>query len=241
MGLLGVVGLLLHTTAAAAAPIPLTVACAANASAPERYAAEELARYLRSIIATTTPGGATVALVNATRATAAKPHLAVGYGASRLLGASATSFVGLGQEGYVLLPFGDSLALSGGNGAPRGTLYSVNEFLESLGVHFVAPKNHAAGVTLLPKELPPSLPALRPRYVPKLEYRQTFGFELIGAPDFNVHLRLNKGRFNNPVPELDKAHGGVYPIYAKQGQGAGGKASISHTQTSSHFCTFWAR
>jgi hypothetical protein len=104
---------------------------------------------------------------------------------------------------------GASLALSGGPGAPRGTLYAVNEFLEALGVQFLA-----ANVTVLPAVLPKSMPSLRPRYVPQLEYRQTYSYQMIAAPDFNVHLRLNKGHFNDPAPELDAAHGGVYPVYA---------------------------
>ena len=209
--LLPVAALVLLRTAAGI-PIPLTVACAANASAPERFAAVELASYLRSIVSDATP----VDLVNATHATAATAQLAVGYSAARLIGTPVANFQGLGKEGYVLLPSGGSLALSGEDGSPRGTLYAVNEFLEALGVRFPAPD-----VTVLPKELPSSLPTLRARYVPKLEYRQTFGFEVLTSADFNVHLRLNKAHLNIPAPELDKAHGGVYPTYAKQGQAAG--------------------
>lgn len=184
--------------------IPRTVACAANASVPERYAAEQLVHYLRSI-------EAQVSLVNATSQLATTPQLAVGYGAARLVGVHAASMTGLGREGYVLQPMrsGTSLALSGGPGAPRGTLYAVNEFLEALGVQFLA-----ANVTVLPSALPTRMPTLRPRYIPQLEYRQTYGYQMIDAPDFNVHLRLNKGHFNDPTPELDEAHGGVYPVYA---------------------------
>jgi hypothetical protein len=199
----------IHDGRPALRPVPLVVTIAANASAAECFAAEELARYLRTI--TNGSSSTAVLLVNATSAAAAAPQLAVGYGAARLLGVPAGQLQGLGREGYVLSPAlrGASLALSGGLGAPRGTLYAVNEFLEAIGVQFLA-----ADVTVLPKRLPPQLPVLPPRYVPRLEYRQTYGFQLIGAPDFNTHLRLNKGHFNDPVPELDAAHGGVYPVYA---------------------------
>ena len=127
--------------------------------------------YLRSILghAATVPP-----VLNATRDTAKTPQLAVGYGAARLLGVPAATLTGLGREGYVLQPVGASLALSGGEGAPRGTLYALNEFLEAVGVQFLT-----ADATLLPKKLPSALPALRPRYIPTLEYRQTFGFQFL--------------------------------------------------------------
>eukprot|EP01043_Picozoa_sp_COSAG02_P074945 COSAG02_NODE_15227_length_1192_cov_1.489478_2_plen_145_part_01 len=73
--------------------IPRTVACAANASVPERYAAQQLVRYLRSI-------EAQVSLVNATPQLATTPQLAVGYDAARLVGVCAASMTGLGREGY---------------------------------------------------------------------------------------------------------------------------------------------
>eukprot|EP01052_Picozoa_sp_SAG31_P044617 SAG31_NODE_7848_length_1583_cov_1.797170_1_plen_462_part_10 len=194
----------------AAYPMPRVVSCAANASAPERYAAQQLVRHLQSSIGNT---GAPVKMINATaRAAANVPQLAVGYTAARLLGVSAASFSGLGREGYLLLTnaAGTSVALSGGLGAPRGTLYAVNEFLEALGVQFLA-----ADVTVPLLKFPSSLPRkLRPRYVPILEYRQTFGFEFLTSADFAVHLRTNKAHFNEPTPELDSRHGGVYPVFA---------------------------
>ena len=189
-------------------PIPLVVSCAANATAPERAAAEEMVGYLRSILghAATVPP-----VLNATRDTAKTPQLAVGYGAARLLGVPAASLAGLGREGYILqsAAAGASLALSGGQGAPRGTLYAVNEFLEGIGVQFLT-----ADATLLPAQLPPALPALRQSYTPTFEYRQTFGFQFLTSQDFNVHLRTNRAHFNNPVPMLDAKHGGSYPIFA---------------------------
>ena len=189
-------------------PIPRAITCAANASAPERAAANELVRALRSIIG---PGAAVPPVTNATLATAKTPQLAVGYGAARLLGVPAASLAGLGREGYILqsAAAGASLALSGGQGAPRGTLYAVNEFLEGIGVQFLT-----ADATLLPAQLPPALPALRQSYTPTFEYRQTFGFQFLTSQDFNVHLRTNRAHFNNPVPMLDAKHGGSYPIFA---------------------------
>lgn len=204
-----VAAMLLRPAAAAAPPppIPRQVFCAVNASAPERHAAQQLVHYLRLILG---DDGAVPPVRNAT-AVSSVPQLAVGYGAARLLGVPAARMAGLGREGYVLQPTAarSSLALSGGRGAPRGTLYAVVEFLEAVGVQFLA-----ADVTVLPKQLPSALPLLRPRYVPKLEYRQTFGFQMLAAPEFNVHLRLNKAHYNNPKPALDAMHGGVYPVFA---------------------------
>ena len=184
--------------------VPRTVAVAANGTAAERHAASQLAQFIGSIA-----GGEAVPVVNATGSAAAQPQLAVGYHASRLLGVPAAALAGLGREGYVMRPIGPSLALSGGPAAPRGTLYAVVEFLEALGVSFLA-----FDATVLPKQLPPALPQLRPRFVPPLEYRQTYGFQFLLSADFAVHLRTNKAHFNNPAPELDAAHGGVYPVYA---------------------------
>ena len=184
--------------------VPRTVAVAANGTAAERHAASQLAQFIGSIA-----GGEAVPVVNATASAAAQPQLAVGYHASRLLGVPAAALAGLGREGYVMRPIGPSLALSGGPGAPRGTLYAVVEFLEALNVSFLA-----FDATVLPKQLPPALPQLRPRFVPPLEYRQTYGFQFLLSADFAVHLRTNKAHFNNPAPELDAAHGGVYPVYA---------------------------
>ena len=196
------------------APVPLTVACAANASASERHAAAELAHYLEAITAKP------VLAINATRSTANTPQLAVGYEAARLLGVSASALTSLGREGYVLHPSGASLALSGGEGAPRGTLYAVNEFLEALGVQFLA-----IDVTTLPPKLPTQLPVLRPHFVPPLQYRQTYSFQFRGTPlgvrlsaDLNLHMRTNKANLNWGGPAassiLDAAHGGTFPTYA---------------------------
>jgi hypothetical protein len=160
----------------AATPFPAAfslITVGANATAPERHAAQTLADYLSSIILIHTGDQDAVVVVSASAATASRPQLALGYAAARLLGAPAAAFDGLGREGYIMYDVSAgtsaaSLALSGGPGAPRGTLYAVDEFLEAVGVEFLA-----ADVTLLPEQLPPSLPKLRPRYVPKLEYRQT--------------------------------------------------------------------
>ena len=187
-------------------PIPRVVVCATNASAPERAAAASLVSFLNAILG---DAAAVPPVINATHATAGMPQLAVGYGAARLLGVPAASLTGLGREGHVLQPTGASLALSGGEGAPRGALYALNEFLEAVGVQFLT-----ADGTLLPKGLPAVIPSLRLRYIPTLEYRQTFGFQFLTSQDFNVHMRTNRAHENNPAPMLDAAHGGVYPVFA---------------------------
>ena len=183
------------------------------------HAATSLAEYLGAIILIRSGEGGAVVVINATAATAATPQIAVGYDAARLLGCSPDALAGLGREGYIMaaaLPAGPgSLALSGGRGALRGTLYAVTEFLETIGVEFLA-----ADATVLPKELPQSLPPLRARFVPKLEYRQVYGYQFLTSQEFNVHLRTNKAHFNIPAPTLDEAHGGVYPIYRPCGSGS---------------------
>ena len=186
-------------------PFPTLITVAADASAPEQRAAEELAGYLNNMSASSP-----FRVQPATAARRATPQIAVGYDASILLGVNPKTLAGLGHEGVLAstnlsegVPAG-SVAVSGGKGAPRGALYAMVEFLELLGVQFL---DRLPGGTKLPAALPAALPALDRRFTPPLEYRQQYSFGCDnyggageGAPggvgdatmDWNVHRRLNK-------------------------------------------------
>lgn len=191
---------------AAAVPIPSQVVVGPNASAPERHAAAELVQMLANISAS--PRAFAVAESSAAGGGA---QIAVGWGAATKLGVPAQLLGGLGREGYLAssqpsdgVPAG-SVALSGGPGAPRGTLYAVNAFMEAIGVTFLA-----QDTTLLPASLPP-LPALNTSsFVPRMEYRDQFEFPLMektnASLDLNVHLGLT---INSDHPER-----GAQTIYA---------------------------
>ncbi|MBU0608149.1 MAG: DUF4838 domain-containing protein, partial [Armatimonadetes bacterium] len=129
-----VASLVLMATAGTAAPVPVplaragkalcAVAVAANASAPEQTAARELAEYLHKVT------GATFSI---------GPPPAATTGALIAVGPSAAKFLApgldldkkaLGEDGIVLKTVGKNLVLTGAEGASRGTLYAVYDFLE---------------------------------------------------------------------------------------------------------------
>jgi hypothetical protein len=175
-----------------------------NASASERYAAQTLVRYLNNI------SKSHFELQNATAATAAQPQLAVGFGAACALGVPATVMAGLGEEGFVVSSVHKGLTsaqavLTGGEGAPRGTIYAVDACLEALGAKFLA-----WDVTVLPSSLPPNLPGWDMRELPAMQMRQAYNWETQVAADFDTHARLNKAvpHSDSWLPEiLDQAHG----------------------------------
>jgi len=119
--------------AAADRPTPLSLAAAGRtsyrvvlhrgATAPERHAAEELARFLHEI------PGATFPVEKVANIGVAPPvTIRVGPGAATGI-ISAGEIARLGSEGYVLRTWGLTLAIAGGR--PRGTPYGVYSFLGS--------------------------------------------------------------------------------------------------------------
>ena len=186
--------------------IPTNIIVGPNASAPEQHAAAELAQMLGAIA-----GTAFSVLSSSTVELAAAPQIAVGLAAVTRLGLAPAKLAGLGREGFVCstlladgVPAG-SLALSGGAGAPRGTLYAVNYFLEELGVQFLA-----QDTTIKPASLPAALPVLNRTFIPTMEYRLQFEYPLMqttnASLDLNVHLGLT---INDNHPER-----GAAAIYA---------------------------
>jgi len=165
------------------------VVVAADASSPEKHAAAELAAFLKQVT------GGEFAVVD--QAGAGGSRLLVGPGAARLAD-PAFSVDGLGEEGLVVRTVGSDLILAGGR--PRGTLYAVYTFLEDqVGCRWWSSK-----VSTIPRK-----PTLKPgpldvRYIPPLEYRESFWFDAFDG-DWAV-----RNRCNGHSERLDASRGGKH-------------------------------
>jgi hypothetical protein len=167
----------------------------ADAIPSERYAAEELQRYLAKL------SGATLPIVTDAEAPVAREIV---LGASSRLRARRFSieFSRLGPDGFVLRSQGRRLIIAGGR--PRGTLNGVYTLLEEdFGVRWFTPE----------LEVVPSLPKLTLRrlnetHVPALENRDVFWREMMRDADFAARHRLNGQHYG-----LTERHGGPFTVY----------------------------
>lgn len=149
-------------------------------------AANELSNYLEQITGVTLP---------IVEEKTDKPVIWVGQSPaiSQVLG--GLNFSTLRDDEIILKTVGNDLVLSGD--APRGTLYSVYELLESeFNVHF-----WSFEVTEVPKATTLELPQLDIRYAPELFYREGYYDTLQRNPRFAVQRRIN-GHCVNIPPEL---------------------------------------
>jgi hypothetical protein len=161
----------------------------------ERYAAEELQRYLEKISGaklpivadTEAPTGREIQLGNTT-------HLA------RLR--SKVDFGKLGPDGFVLGVEGNTVIIAGGR--PRGTLNGVYTLLEEeLGVRWFTPE-----VELVPKLDRVLLPKRTETRIPVLQNRDVFWREMMRNADFAARHRLNGQHYG-----LTEKHGGPFTVY----------------------------
>jgi hypothetical protein len=161
-----------------------------KASAPERHAAEELASFLKQVT------GAEFAIQTPAEA-GLKPQIAVGPAAAKTL-APELSLDGLGSDGIVVQAVPPGLILTGGVGAPRGTLYAVYSFLEdSVGCRWWTRTE-----STIPKKPELAVPGdLKVRYLPPLEKRESYYRE---AQDKDWAVRMKDNGFYG----LDEARGG---------------------------------
>jgi hypothetical protein len=171
------------------------IVLATNAIPSERYAAEELQRYLEKI------SGVKPAIVtDAERATSRE--ILLGDNAHlRKLGLDL-HLKNLGAEGFVLRTEHDRLIVAGGQ--PRGTLYGIYTLLdEKLGVRWFTPDEE-----FVPKTNRVLLPALNETRTPALEYREVFWSEMLHDADFAARHRLNGNHY-----KLTDKHGGRGAVY----------------------------
>lgn len=162
---------------------------AADAAEPEKHAAAELVDFLRQIT------GAAFEIAGTPAAN--KSRLLVGPGAARLA-APDFSTDGLGADGIVIRTVGGDLILAGGR--PRGTLYAVYTFLEeNLGCRW-----WSSTVSTIPKKPTLEVGELNVRYVPALEYRESFWYDAFDG-DWAV-----RNKCNGHSERLDDKRGGKH-------------------------------
>lgn len=97
------------------------IAVAPTAEAPERFAAEELQRYVEQVTASRLP---------IVEGYCSRPGFILGWGSLREEEAAVAEgeLAGRGEDGYLMHSFGSRIALVGNS--PRATLYAVYHFLE---------------------------------------------------------------------------------------------------------------
>jgi hypothetical protein len=166
--------------------IPIVVR--AEASAPEKLGAQELADHLEQMT-----GVRSSIVIEGD----ALPARAIVVGPCRALSSLgvALDLTTLGEEGFVMKRVGERMVLAGLG--PRASLYACVSFLERLGVRWYTPK-----VTRTPKLAELELPLLDEVQVPAFEYREPFFFE----------ARDRKWAFRNKLDghscDLDASTGG---------------------------------
>jgi len=169
-----------------------------NAIPSERYAAEELQRYLMQIC------GANLPIVTDEEPMSSHEILLGDNSHLRELGVQI-DFAKLGTDGFVLKTHGNHLIIAGGK--PRGTLYGVYALLEEkLGVRWFTPE-----VEFVPRMRRVELPALNETQVPALEYREVFWTEMLQwgkEADFAARHRLNGHHYR-----LTEKHGGRAVVF----------------------------
>jgi len=137
------------------------------ASVQEKYAAAELEKYLREAT------GAEFSVINDGTA-----RFAVGTAAARKVDPKL-NLQGLGQDGIIIKMIGDTLVLTGGEGASRGTLNAVYTFLEdTVGYRWFAPPTGRpqGTATVVPKAASLKIPKLDVRYVPQFTHQRNVLF-----------------------------------------------------------------
>lgn len=171
------------------------IVVAADAIPSERYAAEELQKYLERI------SGAKLPIVNDKEPMGANEIL-IGDNAHLWQLRPMINFTALGTDGFVLRTHNGHLIIAGGK--PRGTLYGVYALLEEkLGVRWFTPE-----VESVPKLSRVSLPKLDETQVPALEYREVFWREMMRNADFAARHRQNGNHY-----DLKEKHGGRKVVY----------------------------
>ena len=165
-----------------------------NALPAERYAAEELQRYLKKI------SGATLPIATDDQRPTAREIILGDNAHLRSLIKYDTG--ALGTEGFLLRTDHNRLIIAGGK--PRGTLYGVYALLEKkLGVRWFTPE-----LEVVPQTNRLTLPALNETEIPALEYREVFWTEMMRDPDFAARHRLNGNHY-----ALTEKHGGRAAVY----------------------------
>jgi hypothetical protein len=168
---------------------PYSIVVDPDATIAEKHAAAELAVFLKQVTGSDFP-------VKVTAQTPAGPLLLVGPGRVASQVAPTLKLEGLKPDGIVIETVGENLLFAGDR--PRGTLYAVYSFLEeTVGCRWWSSK-----VSAIPRLPELTVPEQHVRYVPPLEYRETFWSD---AFDGDWAAR-NKSNGNSE--RLEEKHGG---------------------------------
>jgi len=174
---------------------PYQILLPTNAIPSERYAAEELQRYLQKIT------GAKLPIATDAGAAQTREILLGDNAHVRKLGLDV-DLGPLGPEDFILRTAHNRLIIAGGK--PRGTLYGVYTFLEEkLGVRWFTPE-----LELVPQTNRLVLAPVNETQIPALEYREVFWTEIMRDADFAARHRLNGANY-----KLTEKHGGRPVVY----------------------------
>ncbi len=163
-----------------------------GATATEKFAAEELAGYLKAIT------GAAFE-VSPTRPEKGS-CIFIGKDSAKILDPQVSTD-DLGKEGTAIVCNGEHLILTGDS--PRGTLYAVYSFLEDIvGCRWWSSKS-----SLIPKKSKLTVPVINTRYVPPLEYREVFWTDAFDS-DWSA-----RNKCNGQAHRLDENRGGKHQYH----------------------------
>jgi len=160
-------------------------------------AAKELAQYLKEVTGANFP-------ITGLQAPSGKHFIAVGPGAAKkFFPKQNTDFVKLGDDGIVIKTMDGNLLFTGAEGAKRGTLYAVYEFLENI----VGIRWWTSTESYIPKKNTLLISDLNIVYVPKLWYRHVFYRDVL----YNYAF-ASKCRSNGEWDGIPAAYGGHISI-----------------------------
>jgi hypothetical protein len=167
-----------------------------DAIASEKYAAEELQRYLEKI------SGAKLPIVtDAEKVFPQEIVLGLNNAHCKEL-FPAKRLPNLGTDGIFLSAYDEAVFIGGGQ--PRGVLYGVYAFLEEqLGVRWFTPE-----VEFVPKKKTITVGALGGVQIPAFDYREDFWRVMMRDGDFAARHRLNGHHY-----PLTEKHGGRRVVY----------------------------
>ena len=166
-----------------------TVAVSGDATVAERHAADELASFLAQV------SGVNFS-VTTSDSRPVEPALVVGPGPVARILVPDLDPDALEPDGILVKSVGDHIVLAGAR--PRGTLYAVYTFLQdAVGCRWWSSK-----VSTVPVRKRLAVGRQDVRFVPRLEYRETFWFDSFD-PDWAVRNKSNANR-----AALDEKRGG---------------------------------
>ena len=169
-------------------PAEVTVVLPVGASASQRYAAEELVRFVERMTGVRLPT-ADDALP--------KPERAILLGATRFGSAAADELASLGPDGFRLRVVGSDLVILGS--PVRGTLYGVYELLEKYG----GCRWYSSWCEKVPRLARFGVPVnLDDRQVPAFPHREPFWYDMFNG-DFAA-----RNKANGPSMRVGEKHGG---------------------------------